>query len=161
MLLTEIKELVEMARPAKICPDCGKSMAGNHFWYKGGWRCKKSNRKADGEAGEESKKQTPPAAKGPQKSDSKKKDLENDETHREYERDEAEDDDPDVKAAEREEAKLKKTKAGSKISMSEIGEIDADSEAEARAFINDVFKSADADEKARALRIWKSRNKDK
>lgn len=35
--------LQEMARPVKICPDCGKSMSGNHFWYKGGWRCKKSN----------------------------------------------------------------------------------------------------------------------
>lgn len=34
--------LTEMAAK-KICPDCGKSMAGNHYWYKGGWKCKKSN----------------------------------------------------------------------------------------------------------------------
>lgn len=39
-----LQELMEMARPKKICPDCNKSMSGNHYWYKGGWRCKKSNR---------------------------------------------------------------------------------------------------------------------
>ena len=24
----------------KLCPSCGKSMAANHYWYKGGWKCK-------------------------------------------------------------------------------------------------------------------------
>lgn len=24
----------------KICSSCGKSMSGNHYWYKGGWKCK-------------------------------------------------------------------------------------------------------------------------
>jgi len=30
----------EMARPAKPCPKCGKTITGNHYWYKGGWKCK-------------------------------------------------------------------------------------------------------------------------
>lgn len=34
--------LTEMAAK-KICPTCGLSMAGNHYWYKGGWRCKSAN----------------------------------------------------------------------------------------------------------------------
>ena len=34
--------LGEMAAK-KLCPDCGKSMAGNHYWYKGGWKCKRAN----------------------------------------------------------------------------------------------------------------------
>ena len=34
--------LSEMAAK-KICPDCGKSMAGFHYWYKGAWKCKKSS----------------------------------------------------------------------------------------------------------------------
>lgn len=46
MKISEIKTVArvdEMARPAKICPDCGLSMSGNHYWYKGGWKCKKEN----------------------------------------------------------------------------------------------------------------------
>lgn len=38
-----VTHINEMARPAKICPDCGMSMAGHHYWYKGGWKCKKEN----------------------------------------------------------------------------------------------------------------------
>lgn len=34
-------KLMEMAAK-KHCDKCGKTMAANHFWYKGGWRCKKS-----------------------------------------------------------------------------------------------------------------------
>jgi hypothetical protein len=37
----KIQQLSEMAAK-KICPDCGKTMAANHYWYKGGWRCKKN-----------------------------------------------------------------------------------------------------------------------
>lgn len=37
-----LQPLNEMAAK-KICPQCGLSMAKNHYWYKGGWRCKKSN----------------------------------------------------------------------------------------------------------------------
>ena len=55
----KLQQLNEMAAK-KICPDCGKSMAGHHYWYKGGWRCKKTNievatniRKADIEAANE------------------------------------------------------------------------------------------------------------
>lgn len=32
--------LTEMAAK-KECPHCGKTMAANHYWYKGGWKCKK------------------------------------------------------------------------------------------------------------------------
>ena len=35
--------VVEMARPATICPKCGKSMAAHHYRYKGEWRCKSAN----------------------------------------------------------------------------------------------------------------------
>ena len=37
----QLQLLHEMAAK-KICPDCGKSMAAKHYWYKGGWRCKKA-----------------------------------------------------------------------------------------------------------------------
>lgn len=60
MLLTELVQLIEMARPAKICPDCGKSMSGNHYWYKGGWRCKKSSKEGT-PAKEKSEKEAVPA----------------------------------------------------------------------------------------------------
>jgi hypothetical protein len=33
-------KLSEMARPAKPCPKCGKTITGNHYWYKGEWKCK-------------------------------------------------------------------------------------------------------------------------
>lgn len=47
MRVNEVQDLLEMAAK-KICPTCGKSMAGNHYWYKdksgkGGWKCKKGN----------------------------------------------------------------------------------------------------------------------
>lgn len=41
-----ISVLAEMAAK-KICPDCGKTMAGYHYWYKGGWKCKKSSQAQD------------------------------------------------------------------------------------------------------------------
>lgn len=31
--------LMEMAAK-KTCESCGKTMAANHYWYKGGWKCK-------------------------------------------------------------------------------------------------------------------------
>lgn len=31
--------LNEMAAK-KLCDKCGKTMAANHYWYKGGWKCK-------------------------------------------------------------------------------------------------------------------------
>ena len=34
-------QINEMAAK-KECPLCGKSMAANHYWYKGGWKCKKA-----------------------------------------------------------------------------------------------------------------------
>lgn len=37
----KLQQITEMAAK-KICDRCGKTMAANHFWYKGGWRCKKS-----------------------------------------------------------------------------------------------------------------------
>lgn len=38
MKLTQITEMAAK----KLCDKCGKTMAANHYWYKGGWRCKKS-----------------------------------------------------------------------------------------------------------------------
>lgn len=38
----KLTQLTEMAAK-KLCPQCGKTMAANHYWYKGGWRCKKSS----------------------------------------------------------------------------------------------------------------------
>ena len=38
----KLQLLYEMAAK-KICDTCGKSMAGNHYWYKGGWKCKAAN----------------------------------------------------------------------------------------------------------------------
>lgn len=37
----KLQQITEMAAK-KLCPLCGKTMAANHYWYKGGWRCKKS-----------------------------------------------------------------------------------------------------------------------
>lgn len=46
--------LTEMAAK-KQCDKCGKTMAANHYWYKGGWKCKKSSgddKKADNKPAE-------------------------------------------------------------------------------------------------------------
>ena len=43
----DLKQLFEMAAK-KICDKCGKSMSGNHYWYKGGWRCKAANLPPEG-----------------------------------------------------------------------------------------------------------------
>lgn len=37
----KLQQITEMAAK-KLCPLCGKTMAANHYWYKGGWKCKKS-----------------------------------------------------------------------------------------------------------------------
>lgn len=37
----DLYPLTEMAAK-KQCELCGKTMAANHYWYKGGWKCKKS-----------------------------------------------------------------------------------------------------------------------
>lgn len=167
MLLVEIAKLIEMARPAKICPDCGKSMAGNHFWYKGGWKCKKANRKG-GEAAEGKKdekkpeekkapeKKEAPASRPQDKKDDKKKVKS---TEAVPERGADEEQDPDVKAAERE--KGKKKEVGRDISRSEIGDIHADTEDEARKQINDMFPKASPEQKSRAVNIWKAIHKNK
>lgn len=34
-----LRTLMEMGAQ-KLCDKCGKSMAANHYWYKGGWKCK-------------------------------------------------------------------------------------------------------------------------
>lgn len=39
-ILHILDNLDEMAKPAKICPKCGKQITGNHYWYKGEWKCK-------------------------------------------------------------------------------------------------------------------------
>ena len=33
-------ELLQEMAAVKLCPLCSKSMAANHYWYKGGWKCK-------------------------------------------------------------------------------------------------------------------------
>lgn len=35
----KLEQLFEMAAK-KLCDKCGKTMAANHYWYKGGWKCK-------------------------------------------------------------------------------------------------------------------------
>lgn len=37
----KVTQLLEMAKPKKICPECGRGTLEGHYWYKGGWRCKK------------------------------------------------------------------------------------------------------------------------
>lgn len=55
--------LTEMARPAQLCTSCGLSMAKNHHWYKGGWRCKPDNvAKFQASGGTPTQAQTPVAA---------------------------------------------------------------------------------------------------
>lgn len=179
MRLSEIAKLMEMARPAKICPDCGKSMAGNHYWYKGGWKCKKSNLAAAGGKKEE-KKEEPKKAAGPAKKEEKKpvkkeepKKVapaaahDDDDEKKEHkgavkglEREAGEERDPDVEAAEKAEKKesKKKVQPGETISADEMRAIDADSEEEARKIVNDRFPKASAEQKARAMNVWKKRH---
>lgn len=185
MLLLEIKQLVEMARPAKICDKCGKSMAGHHYWYKGGWKCKKASlegAKAEDKKEEPKKEEKKPAAKPAEKKEAPKKEEpkkeapaakdEGDDDKKEHkgvvkgmEREAGEEKDEDVKAAEAAEKETKKkgktVKAGETISPAEMREVTADSEAEARKQINDLFPKASAENKARAMNIWKARHKSK
>lgn len=46
MKIEDVQQISEMAKPVKLCPKCGKSMAANHYWYKGGWKCKGSTKAA-------------------------------------------------------------------------------------------------------------------
>jgi hypothetical protein len=41
-----LEQLVEMGA-AKLCDKCGKTMAANHYWYKGGWKCKTTQVQSD------------------------------------------------------------------------------------------------------------------
>ncbi len=176
MLLLEIAQMMEMARPAKICPKCGKSMAGHHYWYKGGWKCKKAN--LAGGSKEEPKKDEKKSDKKPvAKKDVKKaapakaapKQADDDDDKKEHrgvvkglEREAGEEKDPDVKSAERVEKDLKKKKgvqAGERINVADMRDIDADSESTARSQINNLFPKASKEQKTRALNVWKARNK--
>lgn len=56
-----IRTLTEMAAK-KICDKCGKTMAANHYWYKGGWRCKGAS-KADNAEPAKTVEPVKPAAK--------------------------------------------------------------------------------------------------
>lgn len=42
----KLQQLVEMGA-AKTCEKCGKTMAANHYWYKGAWKCKGGGKAAD------------------------------------------------------------------------------------------------------------------
>lgn len=42
----KLSAITEMAAK-KYCPNCGKTMAGHHYWYKGGWRCKGGGKSVD------------------------------------------------------------------------------------------------------------------
>jgi hypothetical protein len=185
MLLIEIAQLIEMARPAKICDKCGKSMAGFHYWYKGGWKCKKSS--LEGKKDEPAKDDKKPAEKkaaekpapkkeAPKKEApakpapaAKKEEGDDDKEHKGVvkglEREAGEEKDEDVKAAEQAEKEVKKkgatVKAGERISAEEMREIDAETEAEARKQINNTFSKASDEQKARALNVWKARHKKK
>ena len=161
MLLIEVAQLMmEMARPAKICPDCGKSMAGNHFWYKGGWKCKKANRtqstddKQKDDKPSEEKKSPKPANNAADDEKEHKGSVKG------LEREAGEDQDPDVKAAEAAEKKAKTKRVGDSISPAEMREISADTEEEAREFVNKTFPKASAEAKARAVNFWKRQHKE-
>lgn len=170
MLLNEIAQIMEMARPAKICKKCGKSMAGHHYWYKGGWNCKKSNLEAAKETKKKDKKPTV-KAKSEFKEEPTEKEMpashQDDEKEHKgpvkgFERDaDEEQQDPDVKTVERTKEAKKKAKPGETISAAEMHDIDAESEAAAREQINDLFPKASAEQKARAMNIWKARHKEK
>lgn len=58
MRIDDIKPIDEMAKQARICPNCNKPITGNHYWYKGEWRCKKG-------AGKGTSAQTPTADQAP------------------------------------------------------------------------------------------------
>lgn len=49
----------------RICPDCNKPTAGYHFWYKGGWRCKKSSKEGGDTTSAESKTSKPSGKEEP------------------------------------------------------------------------------------------------
>lgn len=41
MRIEDIKKPIsEMAKQARVCDKCGKTITGNHYWYKGEWKCK-------------------------------------------------------------------------------------------------------------------------
>lgn len=166
MLLVEIAQLIEMARPAKICKDCGKSMAGHHYWYKGGWKCKKANRKEAAEDKKPAAKTKPEAKKEAPASKPQDDDDDDEKQHKGsvkgLEREAGEEKDEDVEKAEKEEkAPKKKTQPGELISPAEMRDVTADSESSARGQINDLFPKASAEAKARAMNVWKARHKKK
>ncbi len=41
-----LSSITEMAAK-QFCPTCHKTMAANHYWYKGGWRCKGGGKSVD------------------------------------------------------------------------------------------------------------------
>jgi hypothetical protein len=43
MKLSQIPIPLNEMAAKKICPICNNPMAGFHYWYKGGWKCKKSS----------------------------------------------------------------------------------------------------------------------
>lgn len=51
-LMDTVEVLTEMAAK-KTCEHCGKTMAANHYWYKGGWKCKKAKSEGDAPAKKE------------------------------------------------------------------------------------------------------------
>lgn len=61
-------KLFEMAAK-KICEKCGKSMSGNHYWYKGGWKCSdkmgsKPRKDKEAAAGKSEPEDTTPGGRG-------------------------------------------------------------------------------------------------
>lgn len=60
--------LTEMAAK-KQCDKCGKTMAANHYWYKGGWKCKKA--KPEGESSDAAKPAKKETAHKPAKEEDK------------------------------------------------------------------------------------------
>ncbi len=73
--------LTEMAAK-KQCDKCGKTMAANHYWYKGGWKCKKSSgdskpaeKKSEDKKPEEKKHKTAEELGLASKGDGKKREL--------------------------------------------------------------------------------------
>ena len=58
----QILQILNEMAAKKLCPDCGKSMAANHSWYKGGWRCKKAKDEVPAATPQQSPAQQPAAS---------------------------------------------------------------------------------------------------
>ena len=141
-----LKQITEMARPKKLCPDCGMPTAGFHYWYKGRKHCISKGGKEVA---------CPPGEKTAPLPDDEERMIKG--SVRGLEREAGEEFDPDVMSAER--VRGKKRQAGSMISRADIADIVADNEEEAIEQIEGLFPNASMEQKVRAFHVWKALNR--